>query len=242
METGKAIESGAAALVFASMFLFGRRIHVLAPLADPRCLISLGAGMSIAYVFVYLMPELHEARTALAESVSVALRYQGKATYYLALAGFLLFYGLSHFRVRSATTEGPARLAFRLDIGGFSAYVWVMSYLLVHNIEGGPVAIGLYAMAITFHFLALDHSLQDDHGARYARSGRLILAAMALLGWASAMLLPVPRTLLPLAVAFISGAIIMNSCIMELPTAKGGRFAWFVAGGAVYGLILLPLR
>lgn len=242
METGKIIESGIAALVFASMFLFGQRIHVLRALANPRSLASLGAGMSIAYVFVYLMPELHEARRALDESVSMKLRYHGKAIYFVALAGFLLFYVLNHFRARGRMPEHSASFSFGLDIGGFSAYVWVMSYLLVHSIEGSTVSVGLYSAAIMLHFLALNDSLHAEHGARYDRSGHLVLAAMALLGWVSSLLLPVPRTLLPLAVAFISGSIIMNSCIMELPTAKEGNFAWFVAGAVLYGAILLPLQ
>ena len=43
------------------------------------------------------------------------------------------------------------------------------------------------------------------------------------------------------ALAFVSGAIIMNTMIMELPTEKDGRFVPFMAGGAIYGLVLLPM-
>jgi hypothetical protein len=46
---------------------------------------------------------------------------------------------------------------------------------------------------------------------------------------------------LALLMAFIAGAIIMNSVIMELPSEKDGRFVPFMAGGLIYGLILLPL-
>ena len=41
--------------------------------------------------------------------------------------------------------------------------------------------------------------------------------------------------------AFISGAVIMNSALMELPSEKDGRFLPFVLGGVLYGLLLLPL-
>jgi len=50
-----------------------------------------------------------------------------------------------------------------------------------------------------------------------------------------------PHHVLALLVAFIAGAIIMNSLIMELPTEKDGRFISFMTGGLFYGLILLPL-
>jgi hypothetical protein len=50
-----------------------------------------------------------------------------------------------------------------------------------------------------------------------------------------------PNHIVALLLAFISGAIIMNSTIMELPSEKDGRFLPFVLGGIIYGLILLPL-
>jgi hypothetical protein len=44
-----------------------------------------------------------------------------------------------------------------------------------------------------------------------------------------------------LLVAFLSGAVIVNSSLMELPSDKDGRFLPFLAGGLLYALILLPL-
>jgi hypothetical protein len=54
------------------------------------------------------------------------------------------------------------------------------------------------------------------------------------------MLVTLPRSILALLVAFISGAVIMNSSITELPTESNGRFLPFMLGGLAYGLILLP--
>jgi len=42
-------------------------------------------------------------------------------------------------------------------------------------------------------------------------------------------------------VAFISGAVIMNSAVTELPSEKDGRFGPFLAGGLIYAALLLPL-
>ena len=50
--------TGAAAALFALMFLVGGRIHPIKSLAhDRRTVISFGAGMTAAYVFVHLLPE-----------------------------------------------------------------------------------------------------------------------------------------------------------------------------------------
>ena len=66
--------------------------------------------------------------------------------------------------------------------------------------------------------------------AAYERTGRFTLAGMSVLGWGVGLLFALPRYGLALLVAFISGAIIMNSTIMELPSEKDGRFLAFMAG------------
>jgi hypothetical protein len=56
-----------------------------------------------------------------------------------------------------------------------------------------------------------------------------VLAATALLGWGLGQLIAVPMHVVALLAAFISGAIMMNSMIAELPSAKEGglsRSCW----------------
>lgn len=238
------IETGAAALLFSATFLAGGRVHPFRSVfRDRRSLVSFGAGMSAAYVFVHLMPELQGVRHRFVESVDAASRFEGMAIYFLALAGFLVFYGLDHLRanLRKSSEGEQLGLNFKLHVGGFAAYVWLVSYLLLHSLEGTRVSLAVYAAAITFHFLSVDHALRHEHGAAYERIGRFVLAAIALLGWGAGLLFVLPPYVLALLVAFISGAIIMNSLVMELPAERDGRFLPFVAGGVGYGLVLLPL-
>jgi hypothetical protein len=243
MQPQETLVSGAGALLFCAIFLGGSRVRPLRPLfQDMRSTISFGGGMCAAYVFVHVMPEVHEARRAFAESVSISLRYEGMAIYFLALVGFMTFYGLDHLRknLRERGEPAEAGAAFGLHIGGFAAYVCLMGYLLVHNLEENSESIGLYIVAVAFHLLALNHSLHEEHGVAYERIGRFVLAGTSVAGWSAGLIFPLPRYVLALLVAFISGAIIMNSLIMELPSDKDGRFLPFMAGGLVYGLILMP--
>jgi hypothetical protein len=245
MPSSEVAETGAAALLFAAIFLWGGRVHPLRIIVkDDRSIVSLGAGVAIAYVFVHVMPELHGARRAFVESTSMATRYEGMGLYFLSLVGFLVFYGLDFLRKqmrRRAESESAVDRGFMQTVGGFAAYVWLMSYLLVRNLEDTPVSILLYTLAIAVHFLGVDHALRQEHGDAYERSGRFLLAGMALFGWGVGQLFPMPRDVVALLVAFISGAIIMNGAIMELPSEKDGRFLPFMAGGVIYGLILLLL-
>jgi len=244
VEPVRILTTGAGALVFAATFLAGGRVHPLQPfLGNTRRALSFGAGMSAAYVFVHLMPELHAAREAFAGSVGFELRFEGMAIYYLALVGFLVFYGLDVMRGKLRESEDPAReaKAFRFHIGGFAAYVVLMAYLLVHNLEATRISTALYTIPMVCHFLSLDHSLQIEHGALYEKRGRPLLAAMSILGWGLGLLITLPAYVLALLVAFISGAIIMNNTIMEMPSEKDGRFVPFMIGGLAYGLVLVPL-
>jgi hypothetical protein len=208
-----------------------------------RNAISFGAGMTSAYVFVHVMPEMHGAREAFAKSVSIELRYEGMAIYFVGLLGFLVFYGLDHLRQRANATADSEedRAAFKIHLGGFAAYVGLISYLLVHLLEETPGSIVLYAVAISLHFLTVDHSLREEYGAAYDSAGRYLLASAALLGWGLGQAMALPTHVVAMLVAFISGAIMVNSMISELPADKDGRFVPFMLGGLLYGLILLPL-
>lgn len=237
------VVTGAAMLLYAAVFLAGDLLHPLQLFArDRRSAISVGAGISVAYVFVHLLPELHLARRDLVEAVAAPLPYEGAAIYFLALVGFLLFYGLDHLRERlsdPAEDEGYAGLSFKLHIGGFAAYVGLMAYLLVQDTQDSLALTALYAVTIAVHFLGVDHSLREEHGLTYQRIGRFVLAGACLFGWGLGLLVTLPAIVPALLVAFIAGAIIVNSAIMELPSDKDGRFVPFLTGGLVYGALLL---
>lgn len=244
------LETGVAALLFAVVFLVGGRVRPLRAVgAGRRSVISFSAGISAAYVFVHLLPELAGVRRVLTSAAPIELPHEGAAIYFVAMIGFLSFYGLEHLRshlhLRSAAGEG-ARAGeigpeFYVHTGGFAAYVWLASYLLLHNLEESPRETALYAGALAVHFLTVEHSLHAEHGAAYLRIGRWVLAGMALAGWIAGLTFALPHAVIALLVAFISGAVVMNSAIMELPSEKDGRFLPFLAGALIYGVILLPL-
>jgi hypothetical protein len=243
MDSRVVLETGAAASIFACTFLFGGLLRKLrGRFIEESSIISFAAGMSTAYVFVHLMPELSEVRHAFASSVSRVLPLEGMSIFFVALIGFIAFYGLEHLRVimERARTSGHTSMAFKLHVGSFSAYVWLTSYLLVDGLTETTSSILLYALAIAFHFLTIDRTMRAEHGDAYKHRGRYWLAAMCGIGWASGLLVPLPRPVLAMLVAFISGAIITNSAIAELPSHGEGRFVSFLIGGILYGLVLLP--
>src|SRR5208282_5278782 len=141
---------------------------------------------------------------AFADSTSLSLHYEGMSIFYVSLMGFLLFYGLDHLRKRLHQSSVKERVgkAFIISIAGFAAYVGLMAYLLVHNLEDTPRSVAVFALAIAVHFLGVDHALREEYGAVYQRIGRFVLGAMSLLGWGLGMLVTLPRPVLALLVAF----------------------------------------
>jgi hypothetical protein len=250
MQDPLVLASGASAALFALTFLFGGHAHPLQSIIrDRRTLISFGAGISTGYLFVRMMPELAEAE----ETLSAFGAWTGMLAYLAALIGFLLVYGLDHFHrsqrrsaSRAATAAGgdgrgkPEKKAGHRAFG-IGIYVLLLTYVLVR--EPGTSVLGTlqYAVAIAFHFLAVDHSLQDEMGASYDHRGRFVLAGLCLLGWGLAWLVKVPDAAVALLLAFVSGAVIMNSAVMELPEERDGRFLPFAVGSVGFGLVLMSV-
>ena len=82
------LETGAATLAFVAVFLFGGRLRPMrAVMRSPRSLLSFSAGISLAYVFVHLMPELSGARETFVRSTTLPVRFDGMVVYVAALLG-----------------------------------------------------------------------------------------------------------------------------------------------------------
>jgi hypothetical protein len=244
MISANTISTGSSALALAAVFPIGGRLQPMrALIRDQRALLSLGGGVSIAYVFVHMMPEMAAAREAYAASATIPVLFRGMMVYFVALLGFVFYYGLETLRsrVRASSRPGREQASYHIHIGGFSVYVWMIAYILVNRVEKTPLHVAIYTVAMAAHFLTIDHSLREEHGTLYEPSGRYLLAAVCALGWGVGLVVPLPLYVIALMVAFVSGAIIMNSAIMELPHRNEESFLAFLAGGVIYGILLVPL-
>lgn len=233
-----------ATVLFATIFIFGWRLHRT---RTPRAALSIGAGATASYVFVRLLPELGEAQAAfVAATAGRSLPAPEFRVYTAALLGFIVFYGLEHLVAWSREPENVrgdwSSPVFLLHVGGFAIYAWLVTYLMVRGISDTPLPVTLYAIAMGLHFVGVDHSLLREHGAAYMRVGRFVLAAAALAGWSVAMMTEISRAAIITSLGLISGGVVMNSMVMELPTEKDGRFWPFVVGAAAYTVLLLLVR
>ena len=232
------VETFVVALIFACIFLFGNHLQIHRQ-RWRRAGLSLAAGVSVAYVFVKLLPELSEAAESFVEATADRSPWMADYRVHLAaMAGFVVFYGLEHLVARSRRSQGDL-VAFRLQIGGFAAYVALVSYLLIDGTAQVDMSIALYAVAMGLHLLGIDHAMLREHDKPYLRSGRHLLAAAALAGWGIGMLVELPTPIVTLLAGVISGGVIINAMVMELPADREGRFWPFLIGTLIYAAILL---
>jgi len=229
-------------LLFAAEFLFGGKLY--APVSFlRRNAVSVGAGASVAYIFIMLLPELENAGDVFRQSTShMELLYQGKYGLNLAImTGFLVFYGLEEIvaEKRSAESEPGTGLIFWTHMGGFGSYSGLVCYLLVRSLESGKSSLFIYVIAMGLHFLLCSQSLRAEHGAGYDRVGRWLLAACSVGGWLVGMLLDLPKPLVVILFGLVTGSVLANTMIMELPRDQKGKFIPFLAGAVAYAALLI---
>jgi hypothetical protein len=203
---------------------------------------ALSAGAAVAYVFVHVMPELEEHRPIVAGSAVGALFDTEKHIYLWALAGFVVFAGLSTLKY-STPADGlrpnHAGPVFWGEIAGYASYTLLIGYLLVHREDATLLSLGLFVLAMLVHLFMVDNELAEKFQRRYEPQGSIILASGVLVGWVLGTLDAFPDSFTSRMFAFVVGGVVITTAHEELPTDESGRFWWFVGGATFYSALLM---
>jgi hypothetical protein len=224
----------AVAILFAAVHVLSPRLALLDTMRRSRWL-SFSGGVSIAYVFVHVLPELAHHQRAF----SGGTEEDDERLYALALVGLLVFYSLECLARRKGL-EAARRSAgvFRLHLGSFALYNGLIGYLLVHREDPSMSGLVLYAIALGAHFVVNDRALQHIHGTDYRTYGRWILAAAVLCGWVLGLAVsPDPPTIAALF-SLLAGGIILNVLKEELPEFQESRIGAFLLGALGFSVLI----
>jgi zinc transporter ZupT len=157
-------------LLLSGVHLLASKLRFLDLIPRSRWL-SFAGGVSIAYVFVHILPDLHVAQHALERaSRNSVLEFVEAHAYLVALTGVGVFYGLEHLAVsarhrnhaESGRDETPAGV-FWVHILSYAIYNILIGYLLLHREEPGTKSLLFFALAIGMHFVINDYGLGDHH-------------------------------------------------------------------------------
>jgi hypothetical protein len=240
-----ALLSLALVAALAAVHLFSGRMRFLDVFPRSRWLSAAG-GVSVAYVFVHLLPDLAEEQETVREAVGESFTFIEYHVYLVALVGLATFYGLERAakvsrgrRRRAGGEDATGAGVFWLHTASFALYNALIGYLMLHREEPGLGSLALFAFAMGVHFVVNDFGLREDHKGVYDRAGRWVLAAAIFAGWAVGILSEVSEAAIAVLFAFLAGGVVMNVLKEELPEERESRFWAFALGAALYAVILL---
>ena len=224
--------------------------HLAAPalrrqrLIPAPALASFAGGVSVAYVFLHLLPELAEGNEGVGEALQDVVEptpLLDLAIFAVALGGFTALYGLERLARHRGERSGHSAVGplFALHLGTFAVYNALILYTMPLRLRTGVDFALMFAAAMALHFVLTDRGLSEHYPRRFARYGRPVLVAALLAGWvAAAVAAPVHTVTVSLLTALLGGFVLLNVFKEEIPEDRESRFPWFLGGVALYGGLL----
>lgn len=233
----------AIAVVLAGVHVIAGRLRFLEGVPRSRWL-SLAGGVSVAYVFIHILPELAAGQEEVEAANVLGVRFVEHHVYLVALLGLAIFYGLERMARRSRGGKEDARPAadpqvFRLHMGSFALYNLLVGYLLLHREEETAQSLLLFGIAMALHFVVNDFGLREHFRDDYDHLGRWLLAASVLAGWLLGLALDLHEAAVAVLFAFLAGGVVLNVLKEELPEERQARFLPFAGGVVAYTAVLL---
>lgn len=214
---------------------------------EPRSkFLSVAGGISVAYVFMHLLPELKEYQEEFDETFQ-GLQFLESHIYISALLGLVIFYGLEQLAKnskREGRESGTYKASFNvfwIHIGSFALYNAIIGYLILRGEYQSEWGMLLYFIAMGIHFVTNDKGLRATHKEDYDRYGRWVLAVSITIGWVIAAFTEVNILIISVLSAFIAGGVILNVMKEELPEERESSFPAFFSGMLGYAILLLFL-
>ena len=227
----------------ALVHLFAGRLRFLDALPRSRWL-SFAGGISVAYVFAHLLPEVAAGQEAIVEvGLGGPLVDEGHV-WLLALLGLVAFYGLERAARRSRAEGDEAEAdrtgagVFWLHMASFALYNVLVGYLLAQGEGGVGAGVLTFWTAMALHFVVNDYGMRTDHKARYTHVGRWVLGAAVVTGAVVGVTTHVHEAVVAGVVAFLAGGVVLNVLKEELPEERASRFWPFALGALGYTALL----
>jgi zinc transporter ZupT len=224
-------------LIFVSIHLFSNKIRFLHVLPRSKWL-SASGGISIAYVFIILLPELSAIQQDFEETNF--LNFIRNHSYLLALLGLCSFYSLERMAKSNKLKESKNTDfgTFWIHIISFALFNALIGYALVQTQENSLDFI-LFAIAMGFHFVTNDYGLYLHHSHTYLKKGRWVVAFFTFIGFLIGFLYDLPKNSLAFVFSFLAGGIILNVLKEELPEERESNYIAFWMGVILFSALVM---
>lgn len=234
------------ALGFVAIHLFSRALPFLDRVPRSKLLSGAG-GISVAYVFIHLLPELNKHNELLDETIQgETLKFFENHTYIVAMIGLAIFYGLERMvkiskrkQKEQNNINRASKGVFWIHIASYFLYNTLIGYLLLHGEQETVSGVVFYFIALAVHFITSDHALREAHREDYDRIGRWLLTLAIIAGWVLGVFVEVNESFIAVLFALLAGGVILNVMKEELPEERESNFWAFAAGVAGYTILLM---
>ena len=234
-------------VLLALVHLFVRELRRV-DVRSRNALLSAGAGASLAYVLIRILPKLAEKQESLLASVDTGMRgFLEHHAYLVAMVGLVVYYGISRVSVygaEGASRSSPLRnrAALISTTIGYSAYSFLIGYLIVKRLHMGLFSLTLITVGMGTLFLVTDHGLRKKWADAYDRWIRWALTVALLGGWAVGLWLEVSSNVVALWFAFLAGVMLITTIGEKLSIEESNSFWPFLVGVVVFTILLLLLE
>ncbi len=209
--------------------------------------LSMAGGVSVAYVFVHVLPELKEGQEVLKQSDYFNfIKFFESHAYFIAMLGLMIFYGLeklvktSKYKSRDGSKERNLGI-FYIHIFSFAIYNALIGYLLVHREDHSIQGLGFYVIAMGLHLIVNDIGLREHHEHIYDHIGRWILGFSLFMGWLVGINTEITEPAIVALFSFLAGGVILNVLKEELPAERDSRFWPFALGALLYAFLMFTI-
>ncbi|MBA2649711.1 MAG: hypothetical protein H0U75_09010 [Legionella sp.] len=204
---------------------------------------SFSGGVAVAYVFLHMLPNLVEYNKPMGEYLiknQWLTPFTELFIYIIALAGFIVYYGLDLLAERQNSYKHDDNGVYILHLAMFCLYNFLITYTMSIRAYYSATATVLFTIAMALHFVLTDRKFSRQYNKQFNQFGRYTLIIALFIGWLCSVIFdPVNVLVSAFMVAFLSGSVLLNVFREELPATQVMHYLWFVFGTGLIAMILL---
>lgn len=202
--------------------------HVISPRVArlrryPAQQAAFSGGLSVGYVFLHLIP-----------SLDAGDRVVGPRIYFVALLGFLLFYGLDVFFAPPKHTHPTKYHAY---LWAFFMYDGLLVFTLALGLPPTPTLTLVFSLSLALDVLSTDLELQDIYGVRFVKSGRWVLLGGVAFGYALSLFRRPDPVAIDILTAALVGFMMFHTFNGQFPVSRNKTFPAFLLGVLTLGML-----
>lgn len=205
--------------------VFRRRVD-----KDDAALTSFSGGLAVAYVFLFLLPELDDKNIVVGERI-----------YVIALVGFILTYIAEHWISRRRAMDRH-RATHALHNGFAVTYTFLIVYTLGNQLPDTIPLVIVFTVSLGLHLISGHIASIERFGADHLNRDRFLLAAAALAGYGLTRVQEPDELVVDILSAILAGFILFNVFREELPKIGKVRLWPFLMGIALFALLHVALH